>query len=178
VSRYDSERSEHVDGLTGREGAFLACSFWLVDDLHLIGRHDDAIKLFERLLLLRTDLGLLAEEYDPVAGRLVGNFPQAFSHVSAGQHHGRALGEGPGLHPRAPARRDRASRDTRARAAAEAPPEADRRWAPDDEATTRTEPQGLQRAGNQNGPGAPGDLGTPVRECPGAPGTPRTITSR
>jgi GH15 family glucan-1,4-alpha-glucosidase len=82
VSRYDSERSEHVDGLTGREGAFLACSFWLVDDLHLIGRHDDAIKLFERLLLLRTDLGLLAEEYDPVAGRLVGNFPQAFSHVS------------------------------------------------------------------------------------------------
>ena len=82
VSRYDSEKSEHVDGLTGREGAFLACSFWLVDDLHLIGRHDDAMELFERLLSLRTDLGLLAEEYDPVAGRLVGNFPQAFSHVS------------------------------------------------------------------------------------------------
>jgi hypothetical protein len=54
----------------------------LVDDLHLIGRHDDAMELFERLLSLRTDLGLLAEEYDPVAGRLVGNFPQAFSHVS------------------------------------------------------------------------------------------------
>src|SRR5208283_4668066 len=66
VSRYDSEKSEHVDGLTGREGAFLACSFWLVDDLHLIGRHDDAMELFERLLSLRTDLGLLAEEYDPV----------------------------------------------------------------------------------------------------------------
>jgi GH15 family glucan-1,4-alpha-glucosidase len=82
VSRYDSEKSEHVDGLTGREGAFLACSFWLVDDLHLIGRHDDAVELFERLLSLRTDLGLLAEEYDPVARRLVGNFPQAFSHVS------------------------------------------------------------------------------------------------
>ena len=49
---------------------------------HLIGRHDDAMELFERLLSLRTDLGLLAEEYDPVAGRLVGNFPQAFSHVS------------------------------------------------------------------------------------------------
>ena len=82
VARYDSERSEHVDGLTGREGAFLACSFWMVDDLHLIGRHDDAVELFERLLSLRNDLGLLAEEYDPVAKRLVGNFPQAFSHVS------------------------------------------------------------------------------------------------
>jgi GH15 family glucan-1,4-alpha-glucosidase len=82
VQRYDSQRSEHVDGLTGREGAFLACSFWLADDLNLIGRHDDATALFERLLSLRNDLGLLAEEYDPVAGRLVGNFPQAFSHVS------------------------------------------------------------------------------------------------
>jgi GH15 family glucan-1,4-alpha-glucosidase len=82
VSRYDSERSEHVDGLTGREGAFLPCSFWMVDDLHLIGRHDDAVELFERLLSLRNDLGLLSEEYDPIAKRLVGNFPQAFSHVS------------------------------------------------------------------------------------------------
>jgi len=82
VSRYDSERSDRVDGLTGREGVFLPCSFWMVDDLHLIGRHDDAVELFERLLSLRNDLGLLAEEYDPVAGRLVGNFPQAFSHVS------------------------------------------------------------------------------------------------
>ncbi len=82
VSRYDSERSEKVDGLTGREGAFLPCSFWMVDDLHLIGRHVQAVELFERLLSLRNDLGLLAEEYDPVAGRLVGNFPQAFSHVS------------------------------------------------------------------------------------------------
>jgi len=82
VARYDSSRSEHVDGLTGREGAFLPCSFWMVDDLHLIGRHDDAVALFERLLSLRNDLGLLAEEYDPLAKRLVGNFPQAFSHVS------------------------------------------------------------------------------------------------
>jgi GH15 family glucan-1,4-alpha-glucosidase len=82
VMRYDSENSEHVDGLTGREGAFLACSFWLADDLNLIGRHDEAVQLFEKLLSLRNDLGLLAEEYDPLAGRQVGNFPQAFSHVS------------------------------------------------------------------------------------------------
>jgi GH15 family glucan-1,4-alpha-glucosidase len=82
VSRYDSENSGQVDGLSGREGAFLACSFWMADDLHLIGRHDDAVALFEQLLSLRNDLGLLAEEYDPVAKRLVGNFPQAFSHVS------------------------------------------------------------------------------------------------
>jgi GH15 family glucan-1,4-alpha-glucosidase len=82
VLRYDSTASEHVDGLTGREGAFLACSFWLADNLQLIGRHDDAEQLFERLVDLRNDVGLLAEEYDPVAGRLVGNFPQAFSHIS------------------------------------------------------------------------------------------------
>ena len=71
-----------VDGLTGREGAFLACSFWLVDCLHLIGRTEDAHELFTRLLSLRNDLGLLSEEYDTAAQRLVGNFPQAFSHVS------------------------------------------------------------------------------------------------
>jgi GH15 family glucan-1,4-alpha-glucosidase len=82
VMRYDSTSSEHVDGLSGREGAFLACSFWLADDLHLIGRHDEAVELFERLVALRNDLGLLAEEYDPIAKRQVGNFPQAFSHVS------------------------------------------------------------------------------------------------
>jgi GH15 family glucan-1,4-alpha-glucosidase len=82
VLRYRTAPDGAVDGLTGREGAFLACSFWLVDCLHMIGRVDDAEALFERLLGLRNELGLLSEEYDPVAKRLVGNFPQAFSHVS------------------------------------------------------------------------------------------------
>jgi GH15 family glucan-1,4-alpha-glucosidase len=82
VLRYDAENSAHVDGLDGREGAFLACSFWMVDNLEMIGRHDDAVELFERLLALRNDVGLLSEEYDAVAGRQVGNFPQAFSHIS------------------------------------------------------------------------------------------------
>jgi GH15 family glucan-1,4-alpha-glucosidase len=70
-----------VDGLEGDEGAFLACSFWMADDLAMIGRVDEARKLFERLLALRNDLGLLAEEWDPRLQRQVGNFPQAFSHV-------------------------------------------------------------------------------------------------
>ncbi len=82
VLRYRATDAHDVDGLEGREGAFLACSFWMADCLHLIGRHDDAVALFERLLGLRNDLGLLAEEYDVVAKRQVGNFPQAFSHVS------------------------------------------------------------------------------------------------
>ncbi len=82
VLRYRTADDGSVDGLSGREGAFLACSFWLVDCLHLIGRQDEAVELFERLLSLRNELGLLSEEYDPVAKRLVGNFPQAFSHVS------------------------------------------------------------------------------------------------
>jgi GH15 family glucan-1,4-alpha-glucosidase len=82
VLRYRTTDDGVVDGLTGREGAFLACSFWLVDCLHMIGRTADAEELFERLLALRNELGLLSEEYDPVDGRLVGNFPQAFSHVS------------------------------------------------------------------------------------------------
>jgi len=80
VLRYDTRTSE--DGLPPGEGAFLACSFWLVDALLLIGRADDARRLFERLLGLRNDLGLLAEEYDTAANRLVGNFPQAFSHIA------------------------------------------------------------------------------------------------
>ncbi len=79
VQRYDT-RSE-TDGLPPGEGAFLACTFWMADNLHLLGRHDDAVKIFERLLSLRNDVGLLSEEYDPSAKRLVGNFPQAFSHV-------------------------------------------------------------------------------------------------
>jgi GH15 family glucan-1,4-alpha-glucosidase len=82
VLRYQTAEDGAIDGLTGREGAFLACSFWFATCLHMIGRVDDAKAMFERLLALRNELGLLAEEYDQVAGRLVGNFPQAFSHVS------------------------------------------------------------------------------------------------
>lgn len=80
VCRYNTQTGE--DGLPAGEGAFLACSFWLVDNLVLLGRLDDARSLFERLLALRSDLGLLSEEYDPAAKRLVGNFPQAFSHIA------------------------------------------------------------------------------------------------
>jgi GH15 family glucan-1,4-alpha-glucosidase len=79
VLRYSTHQTD--DGLRGEEGAFLACSFWLADAYVLCGRHDDARALFDRLLSLRNDLGLLAEEYDPHAKRLVGNFPQAFSHI-------------------------------------------------------------------------------------------------
>ncbi|MEU0692288.1 glycoside hydrolase family 15 protein, partial [Streptomyces uncialis] len=68
-----------VDGLAGDEGAFLACSFWLADDLAMIGRVDEARTLFEKLLALRNDLGLLAEEWDPHLKRQVGNFQQALS---------------------------------------------------------------------------------------------------
>ena len=82
VLRYQTTDDGAVDGLTGREGAFLACSFWLVDCLHMIGRTQDAEDMFERLLSVRNELGLLSEEYDAMANRLVGNFPQAFSHVS------------------------------------------------------------------------------------------------
>jgi GH15 family glucan-1,4-alpha-glucosidase len=80
VMRYESGHG--VDGLPPGEGAFLACSFWLVDAYMMQNRHDDARNLFERLIALRNDVGLLSEEYDPVAGRLVGNFPQAFAHVA------------------------------------------------------------------------------------------------
>ncbi|MFE7782958.1 glycoside hydrolase family 15 protein [Streptomyces nigrescens] len=84
VLRYPTSGADDlgVDGLEGEEGAFLACSFWLADDLAMIGRVDEARKLFEKLLSLRNDLGLLAEEWDPKARRQVGNFPQAFSHVA------------------------------------------------------------------------------------------------
>jgi len=80
VLRYDTAVTE--DGLPPGEGAFLACSFWLADAYVLLGRDEDARRLFERLLSLRNDLGLLSEEYDPAAKRLLGNFPQAFSHIA------------------------------------------------------------------------------------------------
>ncbi len=80
VLRYDTEGSE--DGLPPGEGAFLACSFWLVDNMVLQGRATEARRLFERLLDLRNDVGLLAEEYDPRSQRHLGNFPQAFSHLA------------------------------------------------------------------------------------------------
>ncbi len=79
VDRYSTEGT--VDGLPPGEGSFLACSFWLADCLSMIGRREDATRLFEHLLGLRNDVGLLSEEYDPIAGRMLGNFPQAFSHV-------------------------------------------------------------------------------------------------
>jgi GH15 family glucan-1,4-alpha-glucosidase len=82
VWRYPpDERGSETDGLPPGEGAFLPCTFWLAANLNLLGRHDDALELFERVLGLRNDLGLLAEEYDPRIGRQVGNFPQAFTHV-------------------------------------------------------------------------------------------------
>jgi GH15 family glucan-1,4-alpha-glucosidase len=80
VLRYDTRATD--DGLPAGEGAFLACSFWLADTYVLQGRHEDARELFERLLGLRNDVGLLAEEYDPRAKRQLGNFPQAFSHLA------------------------------------------------------------------------------------------------
>ena len=80
VLRYDTAETD--DGLPTGEGAFLACSFWLADAYVLMGRMEEAKSLFERLLSLCNDVGLLAEEYDPAARRQVGNFPQAFSHVS------------------------------------------------------------------------------------------------
>ncbi|WP_172387517.1 glycoside hydrolase family 15 protein [Streptomyces sp. MNP-20] len=80
VRRYSTD-GVTVDGLPGHEGVFLACSFWLADALHLSGRTKEARALFERLLELGNDVGLLAEEYDAAQGRQLGNFPQAFSHV-------------------------------------------------------------------------------------------------
>jgi GH15 family glucan-1,4-alpha-glucosidase len=81
VERYPTRTGTSVDGLPGREGAFLLCTFWLADAMALTGRTGDATRLFERLIGLTNDVGLLAEEYDPLSGRMLGNFPQAFSHV-------------------------------------------------------------------------------------------------
>jgi GH15 family glucan-1,4-alpha-glucosidase len=79
VMRYLTERG--VDGLPPGEGVFLLCTFWLADSYAMTGRTREAHALFERLLAIRNDVGLLAEEYDPRARRMLGNFPQAFSHV-------------------------------------------------------------------------------------------------
>jgi GH15 family glucan-1,4-alpha-glucosidase len=79
VGRYTQDPA--VDGLPRGEGTFLPCSFWLADNYELQGRHEEAVRMFEHLLSIRNDVGLLAEEYDPVAMRQLGNFPQAFSHV-------------------------------------------------------------------------------------------------
>jgi GH15 family glucan-1,4-alpha-glucosidase len=81
VQRYKTEAKGEVDGLPPDEGTFLPCSFWLADCLHLLGRETEAKGLFQRLLALRNDLGLISEEYDPIARRQLGNVPQAFTHV-------------------------------------------------------------------------------------------------
>jgi GH15 family glucan-1,4-alpha-glucosidase len=80
VERYNTRTSR--DGLPSGEGVFLACSFWMVSNLWLIGRKREATALYERLLELRNDVGLLSEEYDPTHKRLLGNFPQALSHIA------------------------------------------------------------------------------------------------
>jgi GH15 family glucan-1,4-alpha-glucosidase len=97
VYRYQTR--EYVDGLPPHEATFLPCSFWFVDNLVLQGRRDDAIQMFERLLSIRNDVGLLSEEYDPEANRLLGNFPQAFSHVGlVNSARNLAAREGPAEH--------------------------------------------------------------------------------
>jgi GH15 family glucan-1,4-alpha-glucosidase len=82
VLRYRTSQHGRVDGLPHGEGVFLPCSFWLADNYVLQGRHSEARQLFERLVAMANDLGLLAEEYDPSGKHLLGNFPQTFSHVS------------------------------------------------------------------------------------------------
>jgi GH15 family glucan-1,4-alpha-glucosidase len=97
VRRY--RPADTPDGLPGGEGLFLACSFWLADAYVMLGRYDDAVAQFERLLALRSDLGLLAEEYDPAIGRQLGNFPQAFSHIAlVNTAHNLASARGPATH--------------------------------------------------------------------------------
>jgi GH15 family glucan-1,4-alpha-glucosidase len=115
VLRYQTgAETAYVDGLPPGEGAFLPCTFWLADNYALQGRRPEACALFERLLSLRNDVGLLAEEYDPMAKRLLGNFPQAFSHVAlvntalilartAPKPDERSEGQGPAYPPAGPA---------------------------------------------------------------------------
>jgi GH15 family glucan-1,4-alpha-glucosidase len=94
IRRYDTRHTD--DGLPGDEGAFLLCSFWMVDALAMTGRREEAQRRFESLLGLRNDVGLLAEEYDPVAKRMLGNFPQAFSHLGLIDSAFNLAGEAPG----------------------------------------------------------------------------------
>ena len=83
IARYEAdEENVEVDGLPPGEGVFLPCSFWYAANLALIGRSNEARELFARLVGLRNDLGLISEEYDPVAERMLGNFPQAFTHLT------------------------------------------------------------------------------------------------
>ena len=107
VRRYDNDEAN--DGFGGREGAFLACTIWLADDLHLCGRTDQAKELFEKVLDIRNDVGLLAEEYDVPARRQVGNVPQAYSHVAL-VNTAQALSHPSGTHRRARAGGRRAHR--------------------------------------------------------------------
>ena len=108
VLRYRPGVGSSDDGLPGDEGAFLACSFWLADALHGIGRRRDATEMLEKLMGLANDVGLLAEEYDPRLRRQLGNTPQAFSHlglVNAARHLSGARSAAPRLRqPRVPAR--------------------------------------------------------------------------
>jgi GH15 family glucan-1,4-alpha-glucosidase len=101
VRRYSTELG--LDGLEGDESPFLACSFWLADNYALQGRQKDAEEFFERLLSIRNHLGLLAEEYDPISGRQIGNFPQGFSHLALIYAAGVIEKEGIKRHPRKPA---------------------------------------------------------------------------
>ena len=97
VARYAT--TEEVDGLPRGEGMFLPCTFWLADNYALLGRHDNARRVFERLLAIRNDVGLLSEEYDPATRRLLGNFPQAFTHVGlVNTAHNLSQGGGPAEH--------------------------------------------------------------------------------
>jgi GH15 family glucan-1,4-alpha-glucosidase len=82
VQRYPTSDDDSVDGLPAGEGTFLMTTFWLVDNLALIGREQEARTLFERLRGLQNDVGIFSEEYDTQAKRLIGNFPQAFSHLA------------------------------------------------------------------------------------------------
>jgi GH15 family glucan-1,4-alpha-glucosidase len=95
IRRYDTDEAD--DGLPGGEGAFLLCSFWMVDALAMAGRGDEARRRFEHLLGLRNDVGLLSEQYDPVSKRMLGNFPQAYSHLALidSAYNLQAEGEGP-----------------------------------------------------------------------------------